>query len=92
MGNGMMNLARKTKEQIDQEFAQRESELIANTTFNWEKIRPELSSDDEYNKLIAEVQAATSANESLGQLITRLQALGQGGVALVSKVKEFVVA
>lgn len=92
MGNGMMKPARKTKEQVDQEFSLIEARLIASTTFKWEQIKSELASEEEYNSLIIEVQAATSANESLGQLIARLGALGEGGVALAGKVKEFVLA
>jgi len=64
---------------------------VADTTFNWESIKPELEDDAEYDRLMAVVKESTKKNESLGQLVTRLKDLAEGGVALAEKVKKFVV-
>ena len=40
---------------------------------------------------MAIVKESTEKNETLGQLVTRLKGLVDGGVALAEKVKNFVV-
>ena len=91
MTNGMRNLAARTAKKVDEHFAEREKQLLADTTFNWEEIRPELSDSAEYDRLMEEVAAATKRNESIGQLVARLKTLGESGIALANKVKSFVV-
>ena len=90
MANGMGNLAARTAAEVNAKFAEREAELVAETALEWEQIKPQLE-DADYGRLMAEVQAATNANESLGQLINRLENLAVGGVALAAKVKKFIV-
>ena len=92
MASGMSKLAKKSAAKVNAKFAEREAKLIKDTSFNWEAIRPEIADDAEYAELMAVVQEATDNNESLGQLVGRLKALGAGGLALVDKVKGFVVA
>ncbi len=91
MSNGMDDLAEDAAREVDKIFAKREAQLIADTTFNWESIKPELEDDAEYDRLMAVVKESTKKNESLGQLVTRLKDLAEGGVALAEKVKNFVV-
>ncbi len=91
MSNGMDDLAEDAAREVDKIFAKREAQLIADTTFNWESIKPELEDDAEYDRLMAVVKESTKKNESLGQLVTRLKGLAEGGVALAEKVKKFVV-
>ena len=91
MSNGMDELAGVAAAEVDDLFAAREAELIAETTFNWEGIKPKLTDEAEYDRLMAIVGEATANNESLGQLVTRLKNLGASGIALAEKVKNFVV-
>ncbi len=91
MSNGMDDLAEDAAREVDKIFAKREAQLIADTTFNWESIKPELEDDAEYDRLMAVVKESTKKNESLGQLVIRLKDLAEGGVALAEKVKNFVV-
>lgn len=91
MSNGMRNRAKKAKDKVDKKFADRETELIRNTTFDWASIKPDLADDAEYERLMAIVKESTEKNETLGQLVTRLKGVVDGGVALAEKVKNFVV-
>ena len=91
MSNGMDDLAEDAAREVDNLFAAREAELMAETTFDWESIKPDLTDDAEYDRLMAIVGEATENNESLGQLVTRLRNLGASGIALAEKVKNFIV-
>ena len=91
MSNGMDDIADEVAKDVDNLFAAREAELIADTTFDWDRIRPKQINDAEFDRLMGVVQEATGNNESLGQLVTRLKDLGAGGIALAKNVKKFVV-
>lgn len=92
MSNGMRGRAKRTAKKIDERFVEIENKLLAATTLNWEKIRPELTNQHEYDRLMTIVQESTSRNESVGQFIARLRALGAGAEALLEKVKKFLAA
>ncbi len=92
MTNGMRNRAARTRERIDAQLAEIERNLLADTALDWAAIRPELADQAEYERLMAVVNEATERNESIGQLVSRLKALGAGGADLLAKVKTFIVA
>ncbi len=89
---GMRNRARRSRERIDAQLAEIESDLLADTTLDWEAIRPRLADQAEYDRLMAVVNESTQRNESIGQLVSRLKTLGAGGADLLAKVKTFMVA
>ena len=91
MSNGFDDIAGGAAAEVDALFAAREAELIKDTTFNWEDIKPKLTDEAEYERLMGVVNQATEDNVSIGQLVTRLKGLAEGGVALADKVKTFVV-
>ncbi len=91
MSNHMDDLAADAAREVDEIFAEREAELLAETTFDWTSIKPEFTDEAEYNRLMEVVGEATDNNENLGQLVTRLKNLGASGIALAEKVKNFVV-
>ena len=92
MGNGMRDRARRTRQKIDQRFAEIENQLLADTTLDWEKLRPQLNSSVEYDRLIAIVEECTKKNESIGQLANRLRSLGTEGAKLLERVKGLLLA
>lgn len=92
MANGQRGRARRTRERIDARFAEIENNLLADTTLDWQSIRPELTDQAEYDRLMVIVNEATQRNESIGQLVDRLKALGSGSAELLAKVKKFVAA
>ncbi len=90
MTNGMRRRASRTAAAVDARLAEIENNLLAETTFDWDSLRPQLSDQAEYDRLMAEVNEATQRNESIGQLVERVKALGAGGADLLAKVKKFV--
>ena len=92
MTNGMRKRAKLTAKQIDEKLAEVEDDLLEDTTFDWKSIKPELADKDEYDRLMQIVDESTQHNESIGQLVNRLQALGEGGQSLLKKVKTFLVS
>ena len=92
MTNGMRGRARQTSKKIDERLAEVENDLLANTTLDWQSIRPQLSDQAEYDRLMTVVNEATQRNESIGQLVDRLKALGAGGAELLTKAKKFITA
>lgn len=92
MTNGMRNRARRTRERVDARLADIENDLIAATTLDWDSIRPDLADQAEYDRLMEIVEKSTQRNENIGQFVSRLKELGEGGVALLEKVKTFIIA
>ena len=92
MTNGMRNRARRTRERVDARLADIENDLIAATTLDWDSIRPDLVDQAEYDRLMEIVEKSTQRNENIGQFVSRLKELGEGGVALLEKVKTFIIA
>ena len=88
---GMRDLAEAARERVDAQLAEIENNLLADTTLDWQSIRPELTDQAEYDRLMAIVNESTQRNESIGQLVDRVKALGAGGADLLAKVKKFVV-
>ena len=92
MTNGMRNRASRTRERVDARLAEIENNLLAGTTLDWDSIRPDLADRAEYDRLREIVDESTQRNESIGQFVDRLKALGEGGMALLERVKTFMVA
>ncbi len=92
MTNGMRNRARRTRERVDARLADIENDLLAATTLDWDSIRPDLADQAEYDRLMEIVEKSTQRNENIGQFVSRLKELGEGGVALLEKVKTFIIA
>ncbi|TGG95077.1 hypothetical protein E4656_01210 [Natronospirillum operosum] len=82
----MRKLGRKARERTDVQLAEREQAVLQATEFDWEAIRPELSDPDEQQLLMEAVEAATARNESVGQVVERLEHLGEKGI----RVAEFL--
>lgn len=83
---GMDKLGAKTARDTDVQLADEELKLLARTTIDWKRFRPQIADKATYDALEAEVGAATAANESLAQLKFRVQALGKGAAAVVRQV------
>ena len=87
---GMRNLAQKTKEEVDALLKENEVALIKRTSVNLEKLRPKISDEASFNKLIEAVETATKKNESIAQLQKRIADLGEGVVSVAKEVIKFV--
>lgn len=84
----MGNLGDQAFRQTDEELAEREAEVLLQTTIDWEELRPQIDGGEVYDQLIAEVQDATRKNEDLAQLKERIQTLGTEGIQMARKVIE----
>ena len=83
---GMRNLAQKTKEEVDALLKEDEVALIKRTSVDLGKLRPKISDEASFNKLIEAVDIATKKNESIAQLQKRITDLGEGVVNVAKEV------
>jgi len=88
--HGMGDLSKSTAQQTNEALKDQELELLAETTADWDKMRPQIADQATYDALIREVQAATAQNESIAQLRGRIEALGTQGMAVAKKVLELL--
>lgn len=87
----MRKLSKESRRKVDQRLAEIEAKVLADTTFDWESIRPELTDQAEYDRLMEIVNESTQRNESIGQFMDRLKALGSSGESLLKKVQSFML-
>ena len=87
---GMRDRARESAKKTNQRLAQREKELLLETSIDWQAMRPEIGSDDDYQQLIAAVEEATQHNEMVGSVLERLEKLGSEGLKLAQKVRGLI--
>ena len=87
---GMGKLSKKTKERVDAELADREASVLAATSVNLESLRPRISDQESFDKLIAAVKQSTQKNESLAQLKQRIMDLGEGVVKIAKEAAAIV--
>ena len=86
----MRGRSQRSVDRVNEELEDTELEVLRNSTIDWDALRPDVADSETYNKLIAEVNAATAANESLAALKARLVKLGAAGVAVAKKVISLV--
>jgi len=82
----MGGIADEAADDVDQELAAEELEVLKATSTNLEALRPQIADQATYDKLISAVEASTDKNESLSQLKERIEALGSAAVAVTNKV------
>ena len=78
----------ETLKRTDRELADEALKVLLITDIDWEKLRPQISDQAVYDKLIIAVEEATGKNRDIALLKTRLQALGKEGWTLAKKVIE----
>ena len=64
--------------------------LKAATSSDIEKLRPKVSDQATYNKVIAEVEQATRRNESVAELMQRVEGLGSSAISVAKEVADLV--
>jgi len=87
---GMEKLGDKSAQKANEKLAAREAELLSQTTIDWEDLGAKLGSQEEYDRLMAAVGAATAQNETVGRVVERLKSLGTEGLALAEKVRGLI--
>ena len=86
----MAEKGKKTIDKTDIELTDEEMKVLLNTTINWDDLRPKISDQELYDKLIEAVKHTTASNENLAQLKNRLQTLGKEGWSLAKKIIDLV--
>ncbi|HET6438791.1 MAG TPA: hypothetical protein VFG59_12055 [Anaeromyxobacter sp.] len=82
----MGDLSDQAARDTDQQLADEEAKLLADTSVDWEKLRPEVGDSSMYDALEKAVEQSTARNESLAQLKSRIENLGKEGIALAKNV------
>lgn len=82
----MRKKSKKTKERTDIGLEEIELEVLKNSTTDLAALRPQVADSATYDQLIAEVNAAIAANESLAALEARLVKLGTVSASVIKKV------
>jgi len=83
---GMGRLSKKTKEKVDEALKDEELSVLKSTTVNLESLRPRISDQESFDKLIAAVKISTQQNENIALLSNRISALGKGVIKVASEV------
>jgi len=86
--SGMRKISKATVKRVNAELADAELELLRRTTVDLQALRPQVTDKETYDKLMAAVAESTRKNESIAQLKSRLQSLGEAGVAVVKRAVE----
>ena len=87
---GMGEIGDSVANNTNDALAEREKELISETTIDWNAMRPQIGSESDYQKLMDAVQKATDHNETVAAVVERLEKLGTEGLALAKKVRGLI--
>ncbi len=76
--------------ETDESLKKQLSTLMAATKTDFEKLRPQITDQETYDRLIRVVREATEKNENIAQLVTRVKKLGKGAAGLAKKVATII--
>jgi len=82
--------SRIAREKADAALAEELQALKKATDTKLEELRPRITDEVTYDKLIAEVKEATARNESLAQFRERVEKLGPAALRVVKELKGFI--
>lgn len=83
---GMGKKAGETAKKVDAELAEREASLIRQTSVDLQALRPKVSDQASFDKLVQAVEASTRQNESVAAFQSRVASLGKDVVAVAKQV------
>jgi hypothetical protein len=83
---GMGDLAKKTKDKVDQMLKDREASVLMDTTVDLESLRPNISDGASFDKLMAAVNQATRQNEDIARFKQRIVEMGSEVVKVAKEV------
>jgi len=86
----MASLGKKTVEKTNLELSDEEANVLLTTTVDLKSLQPQVGESEIYDQLIEQVQQATSNNENLAQLKSRIETLGSEGWKLAKKIIELI--
>ena len=89
--NEMREAAKKAAKDTDQELSVQLAALQQMSASNLEKLKPQITDKEAYDKLIQAVAESTRRNESLAQLQQRITTLGSAVVTVAGKAAKLLV-
>jgi uncharacterized iron-regulated protein len=88
--NELEELSQGAADETDEALKAELNKLKAMTRTDLENLRPRVTDQETYDKLIAVVKEATEKNEDISQLVTRVKSLGNAAVSLAKKIPGLV--
>jgi hypothetical protein len=88
--NDLGDLSNEAAADADAQFSKEIAALKELGTAGIEKLKPQITDQATYDKLIKVVQEAAAKNESIAQIVDRVKGLGQGAVSLAKKIATLV--
>lgn len=79
-------LSEEAAAETDEALKAELNKLKSMTRTDLEKLRPQVTDQETYDKLIAVVKEATERNEDIAQIVTRVKGLGGAAVSLAKKI------
>ena len=83
--------AEEARNRTDELLADELQALRNATRLDLEKLRPRVTDEETYNKLIDIVEQSTQQNEDLAQIKTRLENLGETGIRMGKSVAKLLM-
>ena len=87
----MASAADAAAQQTDEELAAELTALKAAASADLSALKPEITDQASYDKLIEAVNESTARNESLAQLETRIRGLGEGVLKVAKTAAKLLV-
>lgn len=86
----LRELAKQSKKKADEELADALQTVKGMTRADLESLRPKVSNQEEYARLITAVEEATARNESIADLKARIEKLGPAALDLAKEVSKLL--
>lgn len=83
---GMRDRIKKTADKVDKELEVKELELLTKSKLDMNLLTPDITSDENYESLIAIIDRASANNESTAKLESQIKELGKGAKDLTFKI------
>jgi len=86
----MAGIGNKTIDKTNSQLSDIELDVIANTSVDWESLKPQITDKESYENLIKAVNETTQKNEDIALLKNRLEKMGKGVMSVAKKVYEII--
>ena len=86
----MAKIGKATINKTNAQLSSVELVTISNTSIDWASLKPQITDQASYDKLIDAVNEATQHNENIGLLQERLEDLGDGVISVAKKVYDII--
>ncbi len=86
----LKKISRESREKADAALSEELQALKEATDTKLEELRPRVTDEATYDKLIAEVKEATARNESLAQLKERVKKLGPVALCVLKESRKLL--